>query len=515
LEIELAPDNFLTVRRSVTESSRISFKKHVAPAQDFTAAPDTEWDHSDLPFERSKELLDSMLDWRMLKRWTFRKVAGYLLRSQADYREIFQLQKFASKHSDWKPFLAHLLGFQGDLVQLHYEKEEELAELRAQADTISQEIGGGSVEDISKIEGMLLLKRQEADKRARLLDAFDFRTQDKAQTKELVEEIDSQIGALNTERYSLAAALKKIHASLNDDRVMFDSEQARQLFDEAGVLFGGQLKKDFDQLVAFNKAVAEERRGYLEEEKRDIDAQLKKVAGELNQLGKRRSEALSFLSSTDVFSKYKSVSDELVTVRADIIALERQRGFLQRLQELRTAIRSLTEERQRLQTGIEADVEKQNSDSESLFSAIRIFFSEIVERVISRKALLSVSPNKEGHLEFRAEILDESGRSTSADDGHTYRKLLCVAFDLAVLRARLDQRAPRFVYHDGVFESLDDRKKENLLEVLREYGELGLQPIITAIDSDLPTKPFFSDTEIVVRLHDEGDSGRLFKMPPW
>src|SRR5690606_36034274 len=148
------------------------------------------------------------------------------------------------------------LGFQGDLVQLHYEKEEELAELRAQADTISQEIGGGSVEDISKIEGMLLLKRQEADKRARLLDAFDFRTQDKAQTKELVEEIDSQIGALNTERYSLAAALKKIHASLNDDRVMFDSEQARQLFDEAGVLFGGQLKKDFDQLVAFNKAVA-------------------------------------------------------------------------------------------------------------------------------------------------------------------------------------------------------------------------------------------------------------------
>jgi hypothetical protein len=36
-------------------------------------------------------------------------------------------------------------------------------------------------------------------------------------------------------------------------------------------------------------------------------------------------------------------------------------------------------------------------------------------------ALLSVSPNQEGHLEFKAEILDESGNTTSADLGHTYR----------------------------------------------------------------------------------------------
>lgn len=169
---------------------------------------------------------------------------------------------------------------------------------------------------------------------------------------------------------------------------------------------------------------------------------------------------LSFLSGTDIFGKYKQVSDEMVTLRADITSLERQRGFLHRLQELRTEIRALTEERGHLQTQIEADVEKQNSDQNSLFSAIRVFFSEIVEEVIDRKALLSVSPNQAGHLEFRAEILDESGNATSADLGHTYRKLLCIAFDLAILRAHLDDKFPRFVYHDGVFESLDDRKRK-------------------------------------------------------
>jgi uncharacterized protein YydD (DUF2326 family) len=228
---------------------------------------------------------------------------------------------------------------------------------------------------------------------------------------------------------------------------------------------------------------------------------------------------LSFLSDTDIFGKYKQVFDEMVTLRADITSLERQRGFLHRLQELRTEIRTLTEERNHLQTLVEVDVEQQNADQESLFSIIRLYFSEIVEEVIDRKALLSVSPNQFGHLEFKTEILDESGNATSADMGHTYRKLLCIAFDLAVLRARANDKFPRFVYQDGVFESLDDRKKENLLTVIRRYAEFGLQPIITLIDSDLPKRtgdePVFTPDEIILILHDESEQGRLFKTRAW
>jgi len=131
-----------------------------------------------------------------------------------------------------------------------------------------------------------------------------------------------------------------------------------------------------------------------------------------------------------------------------------------------------------------------------------------------------VSPNKEGHLEFKAEILDESGNATSADRGNTYRKLLCIAFDLAIVRAHIDEKFPRFVYHDGVFESLDDRKKENLLMIIRRYAELGLQPVITLIDSDLPVRtgesePVFEGAEIVLTLHDENEQGRIFKMKAW
>jgi uncharacterized protein YydD (DUF2326 family) len=519
LEVELSDTTYVTVRRGVEEATKISFKKHQAGHQDFSALAMSEWDHQDVPFDRARDLLDGLLDWRAIKPWGFRKGLGYLLRSQDDFRDVFHLRKFAGGHADWKPFLAHILGFDAPLVASHYQKEVELADKQATAQTINNELGG-SIEDISKIEGILLLKQKEAEKKQKLLDAFDFRAQDKDRTKQLVDDVDDRIASLNAERYSLNQNKKKIVASLEEDQILFNPEEAQRLFGEVGVLFKGQIKKDFQQLIAFNKAITDERRGYLQEERTEVDADLKRINAELSLLGKKRSDMLSFLSDTDVFSKYKQVSDDMVTLRADITSLERQRGFLHRLQELRTDIRALIDERGRLQTQIEANVEKQNSDQASLFSSIRLFFSEIVEEVINRKALLTVLPNKEGHLDFKAEILDETGNATSADHGHTYRKLLCIAFDMAVLRAHLGDRFPRFVYHDGVFESLDDRKKENLLAVIRRYAELGLQPVITLIDSDLPARaergnPVFDESEVVVSLHDESEMGRLFKMRAW
>lgn len=50
---------------------------------------------------------------------------------------------------------------------------------------------------------------------------------------------------------------------------------------------------------------------------------------------------------------------------------------------------------------------------------------------------------------------------------------------------------------------------------MRACGNKGIQQIITVIDSELPTPDFFDDSEVVLRLHDDGDLGRLFKIPEW
>ena len=238
LEIELEDASFVTIRRGVEEATKISFKRHEAGHQDLSGLPLAEWDHQDMPFERARDLLDGLLDWRALKPWAFRKGLGYLLRSQDDFRDVFHLRKFAAAHSDWKPFLAHVLGFDAQLVAQHYEKEEQLAKKQATTQTIKNELGG-SIEYISKIDGILLLKQKEAEKKQKLLDAFDFRAQDKDSTKQLVDDIDERIASLNAERYSLNQNKKKIIASLEDDQILFNPDEAQRLFEEAGVLFKG------------------------------------------------------------------------------------------------------------------------------------------------------------------------------------------------------------------------------------------------------------------------------------
>lgn len=509
LEIELFDNLYITVCRSVKNASKISFRKHEVGRQNFTDLPVTEWNHVDVPFEKASDILDGLLDLRAFNPWSFRKGIGYLLRSQEDYRDVFQLRKFAGDHSDWKPFLAHLLGFNADLLTSYYAKEKHIEENKTNELVIKKEFGS-SLEDISKIEGMLLLKQKEIEEQQGFLDSFDFRPQDENRTKQLVDQIDERIALLNNERYSLQKNKKKILDSLKEEQILFNPDEAQRLFAEAGVFFTGQIKKYFQQLITFNRAITEERRAYLQEDMAEIENKLKEVNSERNYLGKQRSETLSFLSETDVFNKYKKFSNDLVVLKADLSSLERQRD----------ALRILKEELEHLQAAIESDVELQNSDKKSLFSTIRLFFNEIIEEVIDRKALLNVAPNRKGHLEFKAEILDESGNATSADMGSTYRKLLCMAFDLAVLRSYFDKKFPRFVYHDGVFEKLEPRKKENLLNVIRRYSELGIQIVITSIDSDLPPKQdgkkqVFDEREIILTLHDENEQGRLFRMPSW
>jgi uncharacterized protein YydD (DUF2326 family) len=520
LEIELSDATYITVCRSVSTPSKISFKKHAERYGNFVGLPRSEWDHYELPFTRARKMLNSLLGWNTLKPWDYRKGLGYQLRSQKDFGSVFQLQKFAGSHSDWKPFLAHILGFNSSIITLYYKKEVELIKKESEEKIIQNELTDHLI-DISTVEGLLLLKQNEIDRKQSLLDSFDFRASDSERTEQLANDLDEQISRLNSERYSLSHKLKKIVAALEENQILFKTSEARKLFEEAGVLFEGQILKDFEQLIAFNQAITAERSVYLQEERNELEKRFQDINSELAVLGKRRSEALAFLSDMTAFEKYKKMSGEVTILKTDITILNRQKDSLHRLQELRAYIRRLKEERAHLQTQIEADVERQNSDKSSLFSTIRLFFSAIVEDVIDRKALLGVSINQHGHLEFKAEILDEAGNSTSADHGYTYKKLLCIAFDLAILRSHLQGEFPRFVYHDGVFESLDDRKKENLLTVINQYTNIGIQIVITSIDSDLPRRnkdnvePMFTQEQIVLNLHDENQQGRLFKMASW
>lgn len=519
LEIELAGPTFVTIRRRVVPGSRIDFMRSDRTIADATGRPDEEWDHLDVPFDRARTLLDGILSIDILRPWPFRKLVGYLIRSQRDYQDVFQLGKFSGKHQDWKPFVAHLLGAQSGVVADLYDKRAERDQAQSELGVLVREWGPDE-SDPSLIDGLISAKRRSIAAKEEALNAFNFRDEDQRTTAEVVDRLDDRIVSLNDELYDLRQLVARIEDSLDQRKIMFDPESASKLFAEAGVSFEGQLKRDFAQLIQFNLAITDERSAALSQQRAEARARIDEINLHLADLNEERARSLAYLRETDSLAKYKKTSRDLSQLQAELAVLEQRREAAARLVELRRRARTLSHEFDELQTRAEDELAELSADEDSRFGRIRRFFAEIIGSVIGEQAILSMTLNGAGGVDFRAELMGASGVATSGDKGTSYRKLLCIAFDLAVLRAYLDVTFPRFVYLDGALEQLEPRKRENLIAVFREYASIGVQPILSLLDSDLPaplgdSRFTLAPEEVVLTLHDEGESGRLFKMPSW
>lgn len=519
LEIELPAGGFVTIRRRVVPGSKIDFLRSDKSVENAAPLPGDDWDHHDVPFDRARDLLDGILSIAALRPYRFRKLVGYLIRTQQDYQDVFQLGKFSGKHQDWKPFVAHLLGAQSGLVQQLYDKRAERDQAELDLQVLTRDWGPDEA-DPSLLDGLISASRRSIAAKERTLNAFNFRGEDERTIADLVDQLDDRIVALNDELYRLRQLHKRIDESLVQQKIAFNPAAASKLFAEAGVAFGGQLKKTFEQLIAFNRAMTEERRSALVKQRADAGEAIGSIEAELDALNVRRSESLAFIRETDTLEKYKQTSRDLSRLQAELAVLERQREATSTLLELRRKRRALSREFDQLQTQVEDELADLSQYEESRFARIRRYFADIIAAVIGEQAVLSMALNNAGGVDFRAELMGPAGVATSGDKGTSYRKLLCIAFDLAVLRAYLDVPFPRFVYHDGALEQLEPRKRENLIAVLREYAAAGVQPIISLIDSDLPeplaeTPSTLSPHDVVLWLHDEGEEGRLFKMSTW
>ena len=519
LEIDIDDKRFLTLRRSVNKPSKISFKLLKEKNQNLAELPNDEWDHVDVPYERSKQILDSILDLRGLSPWTYRNMLGYLLRGQNDYTDVFQLSKFKGKHIQWKPFLCHILGFNAQLAHDHYKSILELEEKQKEELTLSIELQDRS-QSLSSVDGLILIKENEINTKKFYLNDFDFTYEDKQETKKLVMKFDTQISQYNDELYTLNANRRKINEILSEDNFEFNIEETSKTFEEVGILFEGQIKRSFEQLVEFKKTITKERKKYLIAELEETTQNINKLQSKSLSAQKERAKSISFIKDTSALDKYKEISNELVNLEADVQVLHRQKASLKRLENIRAKIREIQSTEDKLRTEVIEDITKTSEDQTSTFSQVRLFFDKIIKKVISRNALINADVNTNGNPEFSIDILDNADMPTSADEGNTYKKLLCVSFDMAVIHSRQAERFPKFMFHDGALESLDDRKKIALIDLLRENTKSGIQHIITCIDSEVPTTadhiPYgFHDDEIILRLHDDGPQGRLFMIDSW
>jgi uncharacterized protein YydD (DUF2326 family) len=156
-----------------------------------------------------------------------------------------------------------------------------------------------------------------------------------------------------------------------------------------------------------------------------------------------------------------------------------------------------------------------------VYERFAVTFNRFCQRVLNLEGLFFFRVNASDNFDYQVTLTlpGQTGIPSSQGEGNSYKKIVCALFDLALLKTYEDAPFFHFVYHDGILEALDNRKKLALLEVVREQIRSGkTQYILTLIDADIPRnaqgkRVSFATDEIVLHLHDDGVSGRLFRMP--
>ncbi|EGQ7933903.1 DUF2326 domain-containing protein [Vibrio vulnificus] len=516
LELKLNNGKYLTVKRPVSSNTKISIKIHKEKEQDFTLSGDKFWDYFDIPIDTAKLILDANFNLKSISPWDYRTAINYALRNQDDFSDIFKLSNFLGRHLHWKPYVGKILGFNADNLKRNYELIYDIEKSKELLTELRLDIGEILGDEEEVLTGLLDIKNKESESLQKQLDTFNFDKVDAENINKLVSEIDEDISELNKVKYYLSANIRKHNNTLKDEKINLKTSLTQKLFEEAGIIFDGQIKKSYDDLIEFKRKITTERKKYVKVKVKELEDELNSITNKLKELNISRSQKLSYLNKIGTFDKYKEVTSMLLSIKTEINDINRKLTLSKKISETEEKISANEKEQSIIKALIKDNREEVTKDKQCIYNSIKTLFSIFVLDVLDKNAFISTKQNKEGNLEFYAGIMGDTGEQTGESDGHSYKKILCMGYDLSVSLAYSNADFVRFIYHDGGLETLDERKKKAFLNFVRTYSELfGIQYILTVIDSDMPSGVNFSDEEIVLNLHDNGQSGRLFKMPSW
>mgnify|MGYP000713132438 CR=1 FL=1 len=516
LEIQLNNGKFLTIKRSVNNKTKISFKVNDQRLESYQ--PPQTWDEEDVSFDNAKEVLNDYLalDFFTDKDYTYRKAISYSLRMQGDFEDVYRLNKFQSgKHIYWKPFMFDLLGFKGELLHKKYENDKKIEDLETFIKKLKNEYSV-NVEERDETVARIDLKRQESDKISQKIDRFDFYEQDQSLISKGVEEIEIKISHFNSLAYTLDYELHKLSVSIKN-KFSFNLDKIKTVFNEANIFFPNQLQNDYENLIEFNSQLTQERNKLLKKSLQEKKKELQIVKSGLQELNSRREDLLSYLQDTEVFEKFKFHQKGLVKIEGEVLKLTEKLETIDRIIGKQEEINQLSDE---IETTVKAlkDTYKK-TETNQRYKEIRALFSTYYKEIMNEDAILSWKINNNDNVEFnppKIQTQDEQRRLTAKDEGTTYEKLLCVAFDLAILVAYNQESYYRFVYHDDVLSQQDNGIKVRLLQLVRSITEQhDIQYILSVIKADLPIDEneqaiYFSDNEIILKLNDNDEKGTLF-----
>ncbi|MCK9438787.1 DUF2326 domain-containing protein [Patescibacteria group bacterium] len=505
LEIKLNSGKYLTIRRSVNISSRVSFKLHEEKNQDFTNIDMDSWDYTEVSIntksneQNAVKILESYLNFNKLQDHNYRHFLKYILRKQDEYGDIFKMKSFKSKDRYWKPFLFDLFGGNGVLLLDKFELADDISHEERYIKRKSNENGVSDEKNI--IQTIIDTKNKERESVQRKIDQFNFFAKEAGLNKDLIEDIEKNISDLNSRKYYVTYEKDKINESI-ESRESVDLKEIEKIFNEAKIYFPKELVNDYEDLISFERDITKEREKYLKEELVELENELESIQTKLIEYNEKRFFALETLKEKDTFVKFKIYQRDIIDIESEIKDYRNQLDNISDIKKLEEGVQQLKRKIEVIIDEIKNEVDKVLSGNE--YREIQNIFSEIYKESMDDTAVIGINMNKENNVDFKTVTLNQA-KLTGKGDGYTATRVQCVAFIVAILLYYSKYSYFNFCYLDGGLENWGDNPVKNFIKLFKRYStQYDVQLIVSMIKSDVP-QGFDIEKENIVRKLDKDD----------
>lgn len=296
------------------------------------------------------------------------------------------------------------------------------------------------------------------------------------------------------------SAIRDLESALASE-VPPDHEDLQAVYQEAGVLLPGLVKRRYEDVKSFHESVVRNRKDYLSSELEAARLRIELRDGKKAQLDHRRVEILGILKSHGALEQFLKLQGELGRLESEVESL-RQR--FEAAEQLEGTKNELEIERNRLMIRLRRDFTEQK---DRLAEAI-VAFEETSQRLYESAGSMTVDETSNGPI-FKFPMQGERSK------GIKNMQIFC--FDMMLMRLCASRRmGPGFLIHDShLFDGVDGRQVISALRLGSEIAqELGFQYIVTMNEDDAFKETIegfdLNDHVLTTRLTDATEDGGLF-----
>jgi len=314
-------------------------------------------------------------------------------------------------------------------------------------------------------------------------------------------EITREIDNLNVENVLDGGLIQQLRASLSDENAP-DLGDVTKLYAEAGVLLSDMVRRRFDDVEQFHRAIVENRREHLNAEITSAEARVVERNRRSVERDRRRRQIMTVLSSGGALEHYTSLREEVGRAEAEVESLRQRLETAERIESTKA---QLDIERANLTKALRDDIHERDAIVRDAILA----FEALSEALYEKAGSLTISATGNGP-QFEVHI--EGQRSK----GITNMQIFC--FDLMLMELSIKRgRSPGFLIHDShLFDGVDERQVAKALQLGADRaGAAGFQYIVTMNSDVLPREGFQRGFDIRAhvmdtKLTDATDTGGLF-----